>query len=235
MVMFRKRFLCDIRAAADVEALRKVIADVGTTFGFDGFVYASWPSNWRNRSRLGAIVSCDSLMRFFSDPTIAHADDRFIVQVMNTIRPTCWSLEAGPQTSPLTKEFKQLGFRLAWATGERDSNNNLGFVGFLRRRSDPAPRDTRDDDELAWMSFVIHLHGGEVFARMRRATLSTALSERECEVLRWTGDGKTSEEISSILAISKNTVNFHVKNACLKLGCSNKTSSVVTAMKMGLL
>jgi len=91
------------------------------------------------------------------------------------------------------------------------------------------------EDELVWMSYLIHLHGGEIFAPKRQANLTKVLSEREREVLRWTGEGKTSEEISSILAISKNTVNFHVKNAAQKLGCVNKTASVVTAMTLGLL
>ena len=233
--MFKKSFLADIHAATDAEALGKAIADVGTAFGFDEFAYASWPSNWRNDSRPDTIVSRSGLSLPFAKCIAASADDGLVVQVMDTIRPIHWSCEPGRHLSPLTEEFARLGFSEVWAKSERDSNNNRGLVCFLRFRAEANRPETRDEDELAWMSYVIHLHGGEFFARKRLATLPTVLSARECEVLRWTGDGKTSEEISSILAISKYTVNFHVKNASLKLGCANKTATVVTAMTLGLL
>lgn len=235
IVMLRKSFLADIRAAANAEGLGKVIAGVGAAFGFDEFAYASWTSNWRNDSRPNTIVSRSSLSRAFAKRIAVSADDGFVIQVMNAIRPIYWSCESSRHLSPLTEEFARQGFSEVWAKSERDSNNNRGLICFLRFSTDLNRPEMRDEDKLAWMSYVIHLHGGEFFARQRRATLPTVLSARECEVLRWTGDGKTSEEISSILAISKNTVNFHVKNASLKLGCANKTSTVVTAMKLGLL
>ena len=48
------------------------------------------------------------------------------------------------------------------------------------------------------------------------------LTNRELAVLRWTGDGKTSSEISEIMGISDSTVNFHIRNAVAKLGTANK-------------
>ncbi len=63
----------------------------------------------------------------------------------------------------------------------------------------------------------------------------TSLTERETEVLRWAGDGKTTGEISSILAISDNTVNYDIKNAMAKLHAANKTAAVVIALTRGLL
>ncbi|MBY5775263.1 helix-turn-helix transcriptional regulator [Rhizobium leguminosarum] len=233
--MNRNSFLADIRAAADHEALARVIADVAAAFGFDEFAYASWPSNWRNDRRPDTIISCGHLPIPFNECLTASACDGFIVQVMDTIRPVVWNDETDRQVSRLTEEFVQQGVKEVWAKSERDSHNNRGLLCFLRFRSLPDRPEAKDENGLAWMSYIIHLHGGEFFSRKRLANLSTVLSERECEVLRWTGDGKTSEEISYILAISKNTVNFHVKNAALKLGCVNKTAAVVTAMRLGLL
>ena len=62
-----------------------------------------------------------------------------------------------------------------------------------------------------------------------------SVTDREIEVLKWTGDGKTSRDISEILIISVDTVNFHVKNAILKLKTANKTAAVVRAAMLGLL
>ena len=43
------------------------------------------------------------------------------------------------------------------------------------------------------------------------------LTERECDVLRWVSEGKTSWEISQIFSISENTINFHITNIKQKM------------------
>jgi len=60
------------------------------------------------------------------------------------------------------------------------------------------------------------------------------LTLREVEILKWAAIGKTSGEMSSILQISINTVNFHIKNAVLKLETANKTAAVARAITLGL-
>jgi len=60
------------------------------------------------------------------------------------------------------------------------------------------------------------------------------LTLREIEILKWAAIGKTSKDMSSILQISINTVNFHIKNAVLKLETSNKTAAVARAITLGL-
>jgi len=61
------------------------------------------------------------------------------------------------------------------------------------------------------------------------------LTHREKECLLWTAEGKTSHEISLILNVSESTVNFHLKNAVLKLDCINKTHAVAKAVLLGLI
>jgi len=61
------------------------------------------------------------------------------------------------------------------------------------------------------------------------------LTKREIEILRWTAQGKSSEEIANILHLSVNTINYHIKNSIAKLGATNKTAAAVTATLLGLL
>lgn len=56
-----------------------------------------------------------------------------------------------------------------------------------------------------------------------------ALNDRELECLAWSGRGKTSQEIATIVGLSKRTVNFHIENACRKLNVSTRTEAVVKA------
>jgi LuxR family quorum-sensing system transcriptional regulator CciR len=61
------------------------------------------------------------------------------------------------------------------------------------------------------------------------------LSEREKACLKWAACGKSSWEIGQILAISENTVLFHIKNAMKKLGVRTRTLAAVKAIQLGLI
>ncbi len=59
------------------------------------------------------------------------------------------------------------------------------------------------------------------------------LSERERHVLRLTAIGKTAAEIADLLAISQRTVHAHLQNAGDKMNASNKTHTVIEALRYG--
>ncbi len=57
------------------------------------------------------------------------------------------------------------------------------------------------------------------------------LSARERRVLELTAIGKTASEIAQLLQISQRTVHAHLQNASEKLNASNKTHTVVEALR----
>ncbi|WP_310620799.1 LuxR C-terminal-related transcriptional regulator [Flexibacterium corallicola] len=59
------------------------------------------------------------------------------------------------------------------------------------------------------------------------------LSTRERRVLELTALGKTAHEIAEYLEISQRTVHAHLQNASAKLNASNKTHTVVEALRYG--
>jgi LuxR family quorum sensing-dependent transcriptional regulator len=61
------------------------------------------------------------------------------------------------------------------------------------------------------------------------------LSPREIEVLTCIGNGQTTDAAASALAISKRTVEDHLRHACAKLGASNRTHAVAIAVKRNLI
>lgn len=54
-----------------------------------------------------------------------------------------------------------------------------------------------------------------------------SLTGRECEVLKWLQQGKTSPEIAIILGCAARTVEKHVQNLYRKLGIKNRTSIIL--------
>lgn len=63
----------------------------------------------------------------------------------------------------------------------------------------------------------------------------TELTAREIECLNWAARGKTEEEIGIIIARSRETARFHLRNAIVKLNASNRTHAVALACSRGLI
>ena len=59
------------------------------------------------------------------------------------------------------------------------------------------------------------------------AAALVTLTRREKQILRLIAHGLSDKNIAWMLAISKNTVNFHLKNIYRKLGVHNRTSATV--------
>jgi DNA-binding CsgD family transcriptional regulator len=62
-----------------------------------------------------------------------------------------------------------------------------------------------------------------------------ALTERELEVLRFVGAGKTNREIASLLNISDKTVQHHIAHAYDKLGIYSRSGATLWLNERGLL
>ena len=62
-----------------------------------------------------------------------------------------------------------------------------------------------------------------------------SMSAREVEVLGHVARGKSNPEIGRELHISEATVKTHLLRAFSKLGVSDRTAAVTTAMSLGLL
>lgn len=78
---------------------------------------------------------------------------------------------------------------------------------------------------------LTELPGGQV----NSASCNYDLTKREVECLSWCAIGKTSSDISAILGISNNTVDFHLKSAMRKLSANSRIFAIVKALKSGLI
>ncbi|MEO8448623.1 MAG: response regulator transcription factor [Gemmatimonadota bacterium] len=68
-----------------------------------------------------------------------------------------------------------------------------------------------------------------------RATDRTTLSSRELEVLRRVAAGSTNREVGAGLNISEATVKSHLIHIYQKLGVSDRTAAVTTALERGVI
>jgi DNA-binding CsgD family transcriptional regulator len=106
----------------------------------------------------------------------------------------------------------------------------LNVVCGSERQLDDAFRQGHRD--LVWVAVNTHesfLSLSDDVAGQERVHLT----DRERDCLLWTARGKTAWEVGQILAISEETVLFHLKNATRKLGVFSKHHAVVKAIVQG--
>jgi len=59
------------------------------------------------------------------------------------------------------------------------------------------------------------------------------LTKRESECLTWAAEGKSAWEVSQILGCAERTIIFHLTNAALKLGSTNRYQAISKAILSG--
>lgn len=215
------------------------IGQAATELGFHYYTYGLWlplplsspalefcsnaPQEWQQRYRRMGYVQ--------HDPVLLHA--------RRSREPLVWTDEVFGACPQLQADARKHGLHAGWTQSSFNAQGMLGvltltYAGAASDRS-PTRAQPSHEADLRWLAYMAHLFLSNVIVKRCKQQTSVELTSREAEVLRWTGDGKTTGEISSILNISDNTVNYHVKNAMTKLHAVNKTSAVVMALTRGLL
>ena len=225
-----------VETGRDTDGVFAVIEGAARALGFDycayglrvpvpvsnprTFLISNYPESWKRRYLEAGYLRID--------PTVQHG--------RQSRRAVTWSDRLFSATPHLLHEARSAGLRYGWARSSLDAYGAVGMLT-LARGQDPISADelAAVEDRLTWLAQLAHVCLADKIRARQRKEQGPALSARETEVLKWTADGKSSQDIADILALSKATVDFHVRNAVLKLGVANKTSAVVRAVQLGFL
>jgi len=110
-----------------------------------------------------------------------------------------------------------------------------GEVGGSARLDPATPDGTLE------LVLVSHYRDNEVLIRLnelcpqrnvQQLAGSLGLTAREAEVLLWVSYGKTTRDISDMLAISRRTVQKHLENVFVKLGVETRSSAAAIAIRV---
>ena len=225
--------LLNIRSEHELlEAIAAIARDLGFDHAAYGFRFPfpvsaprivmlnNYPTDWQTRYREQGYLAID--------PTVRHG--------AQSLLPIVWSDEVFASTPEFWEEARSHGLRVGWAQSSREASGVAGMLSLARSGEALTDKELSTKElMMTWLTQVAHLGMAQCLMTRMLPEGDVQLSERELAVLRWTGDGKTSEEISDILGISVSTVNFHIRNAVGKLGASNKLAATVKAAMLGLL
>jgi len=106
-------------------------------------------------------------------------------------------------------------------------------------REEALPQDSVKLNRMIADLQLLAVHAQDAAVRLLVSTKANAanprLSPRQLEILRLTKEGKSAWVVGSLLGISENTVNYHMKQLFRELDVSNKPRAVLKAMELGLL
>lgn len=153
---------------------------------------------------------------------------------MRAQTPIIWADDVFASAQRLWDEAQSLGLRVGCAKSSLDANGVVGMLSLSRSHDALSASEFAIKQPIIdWLVNVAHLTLSSMI--IPKCAKSIGLTPRETEVLKWTAEGKISDEIAIILGLSVNTINFHIKNAVTKLEATNKTAAVVRAAMLGLL
>jgi LuxR family quorum-sensing transcriptional regulator LasR len=185
-------------------------------------VLTTYPSDWLNRYKDENFIQVD--------PIIRHCR-RHVV-------PLFWE-EARRQARGRSSEFWKAreGYGLSQGVSiPLRWNQGVGSLNVAQRMNLTAEFDDCVNTPL-WKLFILIpflLEGSQKYLKKPDEQFGS-LTLRESEVLKWSGGGKTTWEMSCILGCSERTINFHIANASRKLGAFSRQQAVGVALAQGLI
>lgn len=183
-------------------------------------MFNNYPRDWQRRYQ--------EENYFAVDPTVQHG--------MRSHFPVIWTDELFAKSRKFWEDARSFGLNIGWAQASRDANGVGGMLTLARSSDFLSGAELRDKKlKMTWLTQMAHSGMSQLLTAKMIPEIGVKLSSREIEVLRWTGDGKTSAEIATIINITERTVNFHISNAMAKLHAANKAAAVVQATILGML
>lgn len=183
-------------------------------------MFNNYPADWQTHYQARSYLAVD--------PTVAQGG--------RSTMPFVWSDELFASARNMWEDARAYGLEYGWVQSCRDARGISGMLTLARAQEDLSANELRTKTpEMSWLAQTAHFGMARCLTAKLLPEAEVMLSNREIEVLRWTAEGKTSNEVADILRIAERTVNFHINNTMVKLNANNKTAAVIRASVLGLL
>ncbi len=241
-------FVAELEAADDLAALHRAFQCAIEKLGLKTFIYlkiegsrleAVTPETFGTRFVMG--TNYPMAFRDIYRANSYHLQDPILAACRSRMIPLTWDDVAENEAIPGDREVLSLAADFGLQNGFTVPIHTPSGARVVISLSSDAPKPefaamvAEHQHALHVMALHFHEHMERKLAEMAVVEAPPVkLSPREIECLQWTADGKTAWEISKILGISENTVNFHIKNSMAKLDVHSKTHAVAKAVSMGI-
>ena len=180
---------------------------------------SNYPKGWNNLYKQA---------HFFDvDPIVAHCK--------RCVLPIVWEEKTFGTAPGLWSLAQSFGVHQAWTQPVHDFQGVYSMLTLGRGSGQVSPQEFYEKaGNVLWLCHTMHAVVAQHYAEKLSLKAQHTLTPRETEILKWSGKGKTAEEVACIISISPRTVGFHVSSALKKLGVTNKIAAVLCASRAGL-
>lgn len=137
----------------------------------------------------------------------------------------------------LWEMYAPFGYRTGVAVGVQMPGYRRLLLGVDREA--PLPKDPIQLNRMIADLQLLAVHAQEAAGRLLRSARSSQselrIPARQLEILKLTMEGKSAWVVGSLLGISENTVNYHLKQLFRLLDVSTKHQAVLKAMELGFI
>lgn len=180
------------------------------------YIYSNYPAKWTDQYR--------KMNHALTDPRIHHS------KVFDEI--LCWNNDLFKETPSLMSDAMESGLCIGLTQPITKRIGTVELFSLVRRTMEVSLEELKDLTPKI-KAFANTLQAELYEINKIHACERIILSAREKEILRWTADGKTSEEIAIILNLAIDTINFHQKKIQNKIGAGNRVQAVAYAIAKG--
>lgn len=209
--------------------------------GFDHTIFAT------NRLRRKGVFGDRSHSHFLSDLPKPLMDLLWDEQIYMSVPVALWAAQntgtvslkygsdlyhAGELTPDQTRTQKRLmeaGITSGYVIALHDENavtvSILGLLNFGRSQEEADLIWENEGSKIEAIGAIFGLKANSLPLPLK----NKSLTERQSEVVKWIGEGKTMQEVATILGISSATIEKHLKQARETLGVATTTQAVLHA------
>jgi len=182
-------------------------------------VLDNYPKDWMHHYQRSGYLQVD--------PTVSLG--------MSTGKLVIWNDQTFKTAPALWHDARAIGLNVGMAQPAWGPGGSFGLLS-LSRESEPlsAAEIEKHRRKLVWLTQAVHASMYTMLTPHMVPEGGAVLTARESEIIRWTADGKTAEEVAAILGVSDRTVTFHIQNVLGKLNSTNKIQATVKAVALGL-
>ena len=226
-----------IAAAKTEYELYGVCDRICSVFGLPYFLIMRLPGeNDQELAPLGLVSNWPAFLISEYDEHRLLENSPVIAHLRRSTEPKVWTFEmmnaerADGKEDIAANMFKKYGMQTGVYFSVHLANGQIGGVGFSGEGPEP------DKTKLVELHYLSNL----LFSKINELQDHTSvpnygLKPREIDCLQWTSQGKTSDEISTILSLSQHTVNHYLTNAARKLDTTNRTHAVSKALRLKII
>ncbi|MDR7334616.1 LuxR family transcriptional regulator [Roseateles asaccharophilus] len=230
-----------VSQAEDLTSFRQGLIDFASDLDF-GLVVGVLAIERRGAGGKTEYVSVGNTPQAFleasRDPSYAQRDpvhQRLMRQSIPLIYDQDFYVTAG--AGELWEMVAPFGYRTGVAVGVHMPGYRRLLLGM--DRDTPLPKNPVELNRLIADLQLLAVHAQDAAGRLLvsrgAASVEVKLPPRQLEILKLTMEGKSAWVVGSLLGISENTVNYHMKQLFKLLDVSTKQQAVLKAMELGLL